>query len=205
MSTVVLEAALAARGSTSLSSALLLQEPDLGLSELQERYGARTSQRIWQTTRSAVTSLVALLARLRIGCQLRKRDTIYYATTIDAARRLTRELKFRTKAGFDGEWLGAGELRRRTAIPGRGAIQTRGNAQFDPYRACVGVLRAAVASGAHVFERSRVTRISCQRHGVRVTTERGAIDARRVIVATGYATRHFDRWQDASGCTGRTC
>ena len=39
VSTVVLEAALAARGSTALSSALLLQEPDLGLSELQDRYG----------------------------------------------------------------------------------------------------------------------------------------------------------------------
>ena len=125
VSTVVVEAGLVARGSTALSSALLLQEPDLGLSELHARYGAHASRRIWQMSQTAVTNLVALLVRLRIQCQLRRSETINYATTADAAARLKRELELRKKAGFDGDWLSAGDLRRRTAIAGRGGSHHR--------------------------------------------------------------------------------
>ena len=39
ISTTVLEAALVGQGSTAASSALLLQEPDLELTELANRYG----------------------------------------------------------------------------------------------------------------------------------------------------------------------
>jgi len=191
ISTIVLEAARVGRGSTAASSALLLQEPDRGLSELHERYGGRTSRRIWQLSHSALAELVALLERHRVPCELRQRDTIYYATSAAAAEDLARELTVRKRAGFQGEWLSAGELRRLTAIPGAGAIRTHGGAQCDPYRACAGVLDAAVTLGTRVFERSPVVRITHQRNAVRVATRRGAVDARRVIIATGYATRRF--------------
>jgi glycine/D-amino acid oxidase-like deaminating enzyme len=78
-----------------------------------------------------------------------------------------------------------------TGIPARAAIRTRGNAQFDPYRASLGVLASAVDAGAQVFERSQVRRIDVTRTGVCVRTAGGTLDARRVIIATGYATREF--------------
>jgi glycine/D-amino acid oxidase-like deaminating enzyme len=80
------------------------------------------------------------------------------------------------------------------ALVGRGstgAIRTRGSARFDPYRACVGIVRAAVAAGACVFERSRVHRISTTGDRVRVHTRNGVISADRVVIATGYATPQF--------------
>src|SRR6188768_776373 len=43
--TTVLEGGLVAQGSTAASSAMLLQEPDLELSQLTNLYGARTSRR----------------------------------------------------------------------------------------------------------------------------------------------------------------
>ena len=42
IATTVVEADLVGRGSTAASSALLLQEPDLELRQLEERYGRRT-------------------------------------------------------------------------------------------------------------------------------------------------------------------
>jgi glycine/D-amino acid oxidase-like deaminating enzyme len=191
VSTIVLEAGLVGRGSTAASSALLLQEPDLGLADLQKLYGERRSLRIWELTHDAVHQLVALLNRLRIPCDLRHRDAVYYATTADAVQRLACEFDLRRRAGFSGDWLSAGQLRRTTAIPARGAIRTRGSAQFDPYRACGGILQGAAASGARIFERSPVTRIDGGRDRVRVTTRRGTVVARRVIIATGYATPYF--------------
>ena len=191
ISTVLLEAALVGRGSTAASSALLLQEPDRGLVELTDRYGARASRRIWQLARESVRELVGLLKRLRVGCDLTEQDSIYYAADTTGVDRLHREFALRARCGFEGEWLSVGQLRRSTGISGRGAIRTPGNAHFDPYRACTGLVRAAAASGARVFERSSVRRIDATGGGVRLRTRHGLLDARRVVIATGYATAQF--------------
>jgi glycine/D-amino acid oxidase-like deaminating enzyme len=191
ISTAVLEASLVGQGSTAASSALLLQEPDLELATLEDLYGSRTSQRIWGLSHESVHGLVALLKRLRIGCELEKRDAVYYATDPDAVERLRHEFALRMRAGFQADWLGPGDLRRTTGIAGLGAIRTAGSAQFDPYRACVGVLKSATASGAQVFERSRVRHIEAGRNRVKITTRQGTLEARHVVIATGYATPQF--------------
>ena len=191
IATTVLEGALVGRGSTAASSALLLQEPDLELMELAKRYGLRTSRRIWELSRESVHQLVALFKRLRVRCDLKRSDAIYYAIGQDAVARLRRELELRLRSGFEAEWLGPGDLRRLTGLSGRGAIRTRGSAQFDPYRACLGVLRAAAAAGAEVFEGSEVRQIEAGRDRVRLRTSEGTVEAERVIVATGYATSRF--------------
>jgi glycine/D-amino acid oxidase-like deaminating enzyme len=192
---IVLEAALVGRGSTAASSALLLQEPDRSLVHLGQRYGAAAAKRIWQISHDAVRGFLDTVQRLRISCAVVERDAVYFATRADAVRRLEREFAARRRAGFHGTWLTPGDVRRLTAIPARGAIRTAGHAQFDPYRACLGLLRAAAASGAEIFERSAVTRIAptiaSGRDGVRVYTRHGRVDARRVVIATGYATAQF--------------
>jgi glycine/D-amino acid oxidase-like deaminating enzyme len=191
ISTTVLEAGVIGRGSTAASSALLLQEPDLELRQLEDRYGTRISRRIWQSGYDSVRGLIALLKRLEIRCDLTIRDAVYYATTGEAVERLRREFHLRSRSGFGAQWLGPGDLRRLTGIAGQGAIQTWGSAQFDPYRACVGLVRSAVVEGAQVFERSEVRRIHGGRDGVRLRTATGTVDARRVVIATGYATPQF--------------
>ena len=190
-SVAVVEANLIARGSSAASSALLLQEPDYGLGDLARQYGSRTSRRFWQLSHDAVRDLTATLKKFRVRCDLVERDTIFYATNAEGAARLEREFANRKKAGFSARWLTAGALRDLTGIAGRCGIRTSGSAQFDPFRASVGLMRAASSAGAHVFERSPVTRISTESAGVRVHTKRGAIDARRVVIATGYATPYF--------------
>jgi glycine/D-amino acid oxidase-like deaminating enzyme len=191
ISTTVLEAAVVGRGSTAASSALLLKEPDLELAELTNRYGVRSSRRMWESSRQSADQLIALLKRLRVGCDLATRDAVYYATTVPAAERLRRECELRVRTGFDAEWLSAGALRRLTGIGGHGAIVSRSSAQFDPYRACVGIVRAAAAAGADVFEGSEVRRIEGAHNRVRIRTRRGTLDADRVVIATGYATPQF--------------
>jgi glycine/D-amino acid oxidase-like deaminating enzyme len=191
ISTTVLEAAVVGRGSTAASSALLLKEPDLELTELMNRYGPGSSRRIWELSHQSVNQLVALLKRLRIRCDLKTRHAVYYATSAQAAERLRRECALRARSGFDAKWLGPGQLRRLTGIAAHGAILAEGSAQFDPYRACVGILRAAAAAGASVFERSEVRRIESAHNRVRIRTRQGTVHADRVVIATGYATPQF--------------
>jgi glycine/D-amino acid oxidase-like deaminating enzyme len=191
VSTILLEAGRVGWGSTAASSALLLHEPDKGLAELIERYGAAASKRLWQLSRDAVSDLTLTLRRLRIKCDLVECDAVYYATNAEAAARLRDEHRLRAASGFDAQWLTASALRDLTGIAGHGAIRTTANAQCDPYRACMGLLRAAAASGARIFERSRVTRIERLRDGVRLHTSTASVAASSVVIATGYATPYF--------------
>ena len=179
------------KGSTAASTALLMQEPDTDLAELTRRYGRVRAHRIWQLCLEATQDLVATLKRLRIECDLVHRDSVYYATGAAEARRLKAEHRWRTHAGTDASWLEADVLRRVVGFDAEGAIRTRGNAQADPFKAGVGLMRAAAAAGARVYEQSPVRQIQPSARGVTLRTPRGTIRADRVVIATGYATPYF--------------
>jgi glycine/D-amino acid oxidase-like deaminating enzyme len=187
----VLEAARAGRGSTAASTALLMQEPDEDFSELRARYGARPTRRIWELSRLATRDFVRTLRRLNISCNLAARDSIYYTLEQESAARIRREHESRRRAGLQGTWLDRAALRKATGIEGAAAIRTHGNAQLDPYKACLGLLRAAEACGARTFERSPVRRIDAERTHVTVTSTQAKVRASHVVVATGYATAEF--------------
>jgi glycine/D-amino acid oxidase-like deaminating enzyme len=104
---------------------------------------------------------------------------------------LRRECERRRRAGFSASWMSPAALLSATGIDGAGAISSHGNAQCDPYRACLALLEAASQRGARVFERSRAMRVYRTGAGVTVRTARGRISAASVIIATGYATPAF--------------
>ena len=191
VSVAVVEANRAGRGSTAASSALLLQEPDVDFGDLTERYGAAATRRIWEASHEAARDLVRVLRRLKIACALSERPSVYFTSKLERAAELRSDLALRKGVGFSGQWLTPGALRRVTSLTGAGAILTQGNAQLDPYRASVGLLKAAKRAGAQVFERSTVRQIRQTAEGVRLQTRTGSIDAKKVIIATGYATQYF--------------
>jgi glycine/D-amino acid oxidase-like deaminating enzyme len=187
----LVESARLGRGSTAASTALLMQEPDTDFVELAARYGVRRARRVWQLSRKATRRLIRTLEELDVACALSERDSVYYATRVDAARRLRAEFRRRAAAGLPGTWLDRDALARITGITGKAAIRTHGNGQADPYRACLGLARAARHEGALLFEGSPVERIETDGDGVAVITRRGRLDADRVVIATGYATPFF--------------
>ena len=191
ISVVLVEGRRFARGSTAASTALLMQEPDEDFTELSRRYGRRNARRIWELSRDATHEFVDTLRQLRIRCDLRPRDSVYYAATPGDARHLRREQRTRERAGIPAAWLEGAALRRTIGFDAAAAIRTRGNAQVDPYRASLGLLRAAARSGAQLFERSPVHSITPSKSGVVVRCARGAVRAKYAVITTGYATPYF--------------
>src|SRR5207248_11757882 len=112
----VLEASRIGCGSTAASTALLMQEPDNDLADLARRHGRRRAVRLWELSRDATRECVTAISRLDISCGLTRRDSVYYALTASAARRLRREHQSRASAGFRGRWLDGTTLLRETGI-----------------------------------------------------------------------------------------
>ena len=125
VSVALVEAQLVARGSTAASSALLLKEPDAGLSGLTKKYGARAARRIWTLSAAAVGELVKALRDLDIACELSAQRSVYYTRSSEGLEQLKSELALRRQIRSSVEWLTPGELRRLTGISGRGALLTQ--------------------------------------------------------------------------------
>ncbi len=135
---------------------------------------------------------VATLRRLRVQCRLTPRDELWIAGR-DAAqeKRVRREWQARRAAGIEASLVQGAPLAREVGTGASAAIRTRGHAQVDPYRACLGLASAAAKRGALFFERSPVGKIRFGRHDVSMQTAGGTVTARRVIVATGLPTAEF--------------
>jgi glycine/D-amino acid oxidase-like deaminating enzyme len=191
ISVAVLDGARVGRGSTAASTALLMQETDTDFRELAAKYGPARAARMWDLSRDATRGFTHALRHLRIRCDLEQRDSVYYTTQPDRATVLADEFQQRQRQGFGGRWLDAAALKRATGIEGQAAIRTRGNAQVDPCKACIGLLRAAERQGARVFEESAVRRIDTGRRQVELHTRGGTLRANTVVIATGYATPEF--------------
>lgn len=191
LSVVLLEAQRIGRGSTAASTALLMQEPDVDFRDLAARYGSARTRQIWTRSSQSVRGLTGLLRRLRINASVESVPSVYWTCEASASADLRRELERRHAAGLGGRWLSSAALKRATGIDGAGGILTLGNAQVDPYRACLGVAGRAHAAGARVYEHSPVRRVTGSRDGVRIALDRGEVSAKWAVIATGYATADF--------------
>lgn len=190
-SVVVLEANRIGRGSTAASTALLMREPDADVRDLAARYGTKRAREVWSESAKSVRGLVALIRRLRITAGLQEVRSVYWTPRTDIARDLQRELRRRRAVGIAGRWLNSSALKRHIGVAGGGGILTNGNAQVDPYRACIGLAERLRAAGVHVYERSPVRRVRGSSRGVTIDLEAGEVRAQWVVIATGYATPEF--------------
>src|SRR5207249_11653564 len=116
------------------------------------RYGAAYATRIWRLGAAATRDLVRTLRKLEIDCDLSRSDSVYFTLTAARARHLHAEYGRRRSAGIRGRWIDADRARHAFGFDAAGAIRTDGNAQVDPYKACLGFMRTAVENGGVVFE-----------------------------------------------------
>jgi glycine/D-amino acid oxidase-like deaminating enzyme len=195
---ILLEAERIGSGGTARSAGLLRQDYDASFQGTVSLHGLRAGRHLWQAIRRASLDFGAALRRFGIRADLTSQDLLVFTRDgAEAARRLSREYQARREAGLDVSWLNARAFTREAAIPGDGALRTKGDA-IDPYRACLGLAAAAVRRGAIIHERTTVRRVRAGRKSVEIRTDGGAITAESVVIATGGPTgdlgalrRHF--------------
>ena len=196
---MLLEAAQIGRGNTGAAAGWLAEEPGVAFSELAKIAGLRGARRAFQNWRRAALDFAALLRRLDVKCALESHPTVTVAATPDQALRMKKEQKARRDAGLEAPLLNARAIRAEVALDASAGMRAKECATLDPYRACLGLARAADERGGALFERSPVRRIGFNRKIADVFTAGGSIRTRRVIVATAMPTstlfrslaRHF--------------
>jgi glycine/D-amino acid oxidase-like deaminating enzyme len=188
---VVLEAVRVGQAAAGRGPGLLLPDPGPAFRDVAARHGLRAARHVFDTWRHASLEAAAQLRRLRIPCALAPKDVLVVAGDASESR-LRREHATRVEAGLPVRWL-AGHGVRRIPPPESATSGLRFSDAFtlDPYRACIGLARAAASRGAVLAERTEVRAIKPGSKRVEVTYEGGVVHAGTVIVTTGVATSLF--------------
>lgn len=180
-------------GSTAASTAMLQWEIDAPLLELAGYYGMEKAVRCYRSSFQAVQGLAAKVETLGLSCDLIRRHTLYIAAGEVGAGMLKAEHEARRAAGLPGVYLEHRDLLSRYGIDREAAILSPGSAEADPVRLAHGMLQHALDGGAS-FVSGEAEAYDCASRSAAVLLEGGTtIEAKHVILATGYVMPDFVR------------
>ena len=187
----LVEADRVGRGSTGAVAGWISEDPGVSFVEVEKLIGVRAARHAFHAWRRAALDFSALLRRLDIACHLEPHSALTVASTPEQAARLKREQKVRLDAGLETPALNARAIRAEVALDAAFGLRGREGATLDPYRACLGLAKAAAERGARIYERSPMKRITFTRKTADVHTAGGAIRTQRVVVATAVPSGVF--------------
>ena len=169
-----------AGGSTAASTALVMWEMDVPLTLLARTVGLDSAGARWRRVFDAVERLHPRVAQ--VDGSAPKSPTVYLAGTLLDERGLRAEREARQRFGLPSVFLDAGAVAERFGIAPRAALVSDGGYGVDPVALTCGLLARARANGASVTWPVDALRLE----GRTVVTDRGRIEANRIILAGGY-------------------
>ena len=187
---ILVEAATLGQGWSGHSSGLLLPDPGPLFRDVARVHGLRAAKLVFSAWRRGALDAAAQLRRLGVRCGLEPRDSLLVAQS-DEEKELRREYDAREEAGVPAAWLTRRQVTAVTPLDVPAAMRARDAFVFDPYRACLGLAKAASARGVRIFERTAVKKVRVARKHVEIVSADAVVKAGTVIVATGMATAEF--------------
>ncbi|WP_425101595.1 NAD(P)/FAD-dependent oxidoreductase [Tropicibacter sp. S64] len=153
---------------------------------LERRYGAAEAG-LWSKAEQAAIDHVALLLQTHaIDAETHSDGEVCLAHTPRAARRMAGKPGFLTLAELQAQGLHG---------PWYGGLHTPNGFALNPQKYHDGLAKAAQEAGAVLHAHSPVTALARTGPGWTLTTPRGSIIARRVILATnGYSSEDLPDW-----------
>jgi len=189
----VLEAETVGWGASSRNGGMVLTGLKLGAADLISRYGKETTRRMFSASLEAISTVEQIVADEKIDCDFCR------CGHLEVANKPSHFHAFeRSAETMERELNHSAQIVQRenlvTEIGSKvyfGGLVDDVSAGANPARYVAGLASAAVRAGADVQERSRVEKIESASNsgasGWKLSTTRGAIWARDVLVATsGY-------------------
>ena len=167
---------------TGRSTAKITAQHALIYRDLIDRLGLERARLYAEANHSGVELVAALASRLRIECDLVRKDAYAYTHRSQRMAAIEAEANAARELGFDADIVSPAPLPFTTAA----ALRFTNQAQFNPAQYLAGLAAAAAHAGARIFEHTRIDDIGRSKKGKgwRVKVDRLHLDADHVVVAT---------------------
>ncbi|MBD0703994.1 MULTISPECIES: NAD(P)/FAD-dependent oxidoreductase [unclassified Pseudomonas] len=149
--------------------------------------GADTARAYYQAYERAVQSVVALVEQEQIACDLKRNGKLKLAAKPQHYEGLARTCELiRREVDADVELLSAEQARRETdSAEFHGGLLQRNGVQMHIGRFGVGLAEAAARRGALIYQDTLVKAWKANADGYQVSTSRGSLQAKQILLATG--------------------
>jgi glycine/D-amino acid oxidase-like deaminating enzyme/nitrite reductase/ring-hydroxylating ferredoxin subunit len=179
----LIEADRIGQGETGHTTAHLTAVLDTRYHVLASKFGHAGARAAAESSRAAIDRIEAFTREFAADCGFRRLPAYLFAETKQQARELDRELRALQRVGLDAAMVDQLPL----DLPARAAVRIAGQAQFHPLEYLREMTTQLLAAGAQLFEQTRLVQVE-DGHPCRMTTSRGPIAARHVVVATNQPT-----------------
>jgi glycine/D-amino acid oxidase-like deaminating enzyme len=186
LSVAVLDRRCPGRGSTAASTALVLWEADVPLTQLASDIGEEEAVRRWRRVHRAATGLWDRLEQSKIAFEHQAAQSLYLAGDVLDAEGLRAETELRARHHLPSTYLSADAVFERFGIAPRAATVSADSFAADPLRLTLAMFEAARGHGATVIYPADAVRLRHAADHVVLVSDRGELRARHVIFATGY-------------------
>ncbi len=194
---VVLEAGELGQGASSRNAGFCGRTFNHGFSTLAGKTGLDNAVRVYRAGEAALDYLIQLIESEQIDCQFTRMGRFTGASFASHYELLARDTEgLRKHLGVEVEMVTKGDQHREVGLDiyHGGQVMLR-DGGLHPALFHQGLLDRVVAAGATVAGNTPVTAIARETAGFTVTTPRGRIAARDVIVATNGYTGGLTPWQ----------
>lgn len=191
LSVLVVDRRHPCHGSTSASTALLQYEIDRHLVDLIDKLGRPRAEAAYRACLEGVEAIARLAGELGAEqLQFKRRPSLYLASRHRHVRGLEREAEARHNAGLPCEFLNGKEV-RRLGFDAPAALRSSVAAEIDPWRLAHALLSRSAGRDFALYGRTRALGVIERKGALEISTDRGRIRAKHLIVATGYEADRF--------------
>jgi glycine/D-amino acid oxidase-like deaminating enzyme len=188
---ILLEGREIGYGSTAASTALIQYEIDSHLCDLITRVGEAHAVRSYQLCHEAVKG-IERLATQDDSCGYRRKKSLYLASRPRDRKMLEQECRARQQIGIEVELLSPRDIGERFSFRRPAALLSSLAGEVDAFRLTHRLLANASRSGLEVYDRTVITAVESDAHGVELRAKDGhRVRAKKVVFATGYETPEY--------------
>ena len=197
LDTVIVDAEDAGWGCSSRNGGQISTSIKPSFSELSKKYGAQTAMDILREGNNALNWVETVVTENNLDCDFHRVGRFYGAHSPGALDQLKKRIESTpNELGYDTYVVQPED--QKTEIGSdfyHGGIVHPHHASIDPARYHQCLLNLALSHGARVISQCNVTQISRHNNQFTVTTSKGTLSARDVIVATSGYTGNLTPWQ----------
>ena len=175
----VLEARRITEQVTGRTTAKLTALHGLIYDHLIRHFGLDAARLYAQANQTAIETIANWIQEHHIDCDFERQPAYTFTAAASRVDDIRHEVEAAKKLGLPVQFVTEAPI----PLPLAGAIRMDNQAQFHPRKFLIALAAKAVAGGCRIFEHTRVIDV----HGenpIRISTDRGNVTARDVIVAT---------------------
>lgn len=191
LSVAVLEGLHVGGGVTGYTTAHISEVPDIGYQHLISNFGERGALVAVQSRRAAIEQIAKLVLEEQIECSFERVPGYLYTESSKDVSYLESEVEAARKLGIDAIFTTYVPL----PFPIKAGILFPHQAQFHSLQYLQALAKAVSGGRGHIFERTRVLDVSGE-SPYKVSTQRGSVTAKNVILATHTPINDLSHLQD---------